>query len=58
MLATDFDIPPAVAAGATKAARLAGGNLAAVRVGVRSLARLLHRTLSTCARLVGHKRRG
>ena len=42
MLATDFDIPPAVAAGATKAARLAGGDLDAVRVGVRSLARLLN----------------
>ena len=41
-LALDFDIPPAVAAGATKAARLAGGDLDAVRVGVRSLARLLH----------------
>ena len=41
MLATDFDISPAVAAGATKAARLAGGDLDAVRVGVRSLARLL-----------------
>ena len=41
-LATDFDIPPAVAAGATKAAHLAGGDLAAVRVGVRSLARLLN----------------
>ena len=41
-LAADFAIPPAVAAGATKAARLAGGDLAAVRVGVSSLARLLH----------------
>ena len=42
MLATDFDISPAVAAGATKAARLAGGDLDAVRVGVRSLAQLLN----------------
>ena len=42
MLATEFDASPGVAAGATAAARLAGGDLEAVHVGVRSLARLLH----------------
>lgn len=41
-LAAEFDASPGVAAGATAAARLAGGDLEAVRVGVRSLARLLH----------------
>ena len=41
-LAVEFDASPGVAAGATAAARLAGGDLEAVHVGVRSLARLLH----------------
>ena len=41
-LAVEFEASPGVAAGATAAARLAGGDLEAVHVGVRSLARLLH----------------
>ena len=41
MLATDFEATPGVAAGVTAAARLAGGDIAAVRQGVRSLSRLL-----------------
>ncbi len=40
-LAAEFDAAPGVAAGATAAASLAGGDIAAVRTGVRSLARLL-----------------
>ena len=40
-LACEFDAAPGVAAGATAAASLAGGDIAAVRTGVRSLARLL-----------------
>ena len=40
-LASEFDAAPGVAAGATAAASLAGGDIAAVRTGVRSLARLL-----------------
>ena len=40
-LASEFDATPGVAAGATAAARLAGGDIAAVRRGVRSLARVL-----------------
>ena len=42
LLATEFDASPGVAAGATAAARLAGGDLDAVRIGVRSLARLMN----------------
>ena len=40
-LATDFDIPPAVAAGSTVAAALCDGGVAAVRQGVCGMARLL-----------------
>ena len=40
-LASEFEAAPGVAAGATAAARLAGGDVAVVRTGVRSLARLL-----------------
>ena len=40
-LAREFEATPAVAAGATTAARIAGGDLATVRHGVRSLSRLL-----------------
>ena len=40
-LASEFDAAPGVAAGATAAASLAGGDIAAVRTGVRSLSRLL-----------------
>ena len=40
-LAAEFDAAPGAAAGATAAASLAGGDIAAVRTGVRSLARLL-----------------
>ncbi len=40
-LAREFDATPAVAAGATAAARIGDGNLAKVRVGVRSLQKLL-----------------
>ena len=40
-LATEFAVSPGVATGATAGARLAGGDIAAVRHGVRSLARLL-----------------
>ena len=40
-LASEFEAAPGVAAGATAAARLAGGDIDAVRTGVRSLARLL-----------------
>ena len=40
-LAAEFDAAPGVAAGATTAARLAGGDIDAVRCGVRSLSRLL-----------------
>lgn len=40
-LATEFDVTPGVASGATAAARLSGGGLTAVRRGVRSLARVL-----------------
>ena len=40
-LASEFDATPGIAAGATAAACLAGGDIAAVRTGVRSLARLL-----------------
>ena len=40
-LATEFDVTPGVASGATDAARLSGGGLTAVRRGVRSLARVL-----------------
>ena len=41
LLAREFDAPPGVAAGATAAARLGGGDVEAVRRGVRSLSRLL-----------------
>ena len=40
-LAREFEASPGVAAGATAAARLGGGDLAAVRRGVRSLSRVL-----------------
>ena len=40
-LATEFTAPPGVAAGATAAARLAGGDVTAVRHAVRSLSRVL-----------------
>lgn len=40
-LAREFEATPAIAAGATVAARIAGGDLATVRYGVRSLSRLL-----------------
>ena len=40
-LAAEFDATPGIAAGATAAARLGGGDMAAVRRGVRSLSRLL-----------------
>ena len=40
-LAAEFDAAPGIAAGATAAASLAGGDIAAVHTGVRSLARLL-----------------
>ena len=40
-LAREFDVTPGVASGATAAARLSGGDLSAVRRGVRSLARVL-----------------
>ena len=40
-LAAEFDATPGVAAGATAAAHLAGGDIAAVRRGVESLSRLL-----------------
>ena len=40
-LAMEFDATPGVAAGATAAARLAGGDIEAVRRGVRGLSRLL-----------------
>ena len=40
-LAREFETTPGVAAGATAAARLGGGDLAAVRRGVRSLSRVL-----------------
>lgn len=40
-LATEFDVTPGVASGATAAAQLSGGGLTAVRRGVRSLARVL-----------------
>ena len=40
-LASEFDAAPGIAAGATAAASLAGGDIAAVHTGVRSLARLL-----------------
>lgn len=40
-LAREFEATPAIAAGATAAARIAGGDLATVRYGVRSLSRLL-----------------
>ncbi|MDD9982290.1 MAG: AAA family ATPase [Gammaproteobacteria bacterium] len=40
-LAMEFAVSPGVATGATAGARLAGGDIAAVRHGVRSLARLL-----------------
>ena len=40
-LAAEFDATPGVAAGATAAARLGGGDIAAVRHGVRSLSRVL-----------------
>ena len=40
-LAREFDVTPGVASGATAAARLSGGDLTAVRRGVRSLARVL-----------------
>lgn len=40
-LATEFDVTPGVASGAIAAARLSGGGVAAVRRGVRSLARVL-----------------
>ncbi len=40
-LAAEFDATPGVAAGATAAARLGGGDMATVRRGVRSLSRLL-----------------
>ncbi len=41
MLAAEFDAAPGIAAGVTAAASLAGGDLAAVHRGVRSLSRLL-----------------
>ena len=44
-LAAEFDATPGVAAGATAAGRLAGGDIDAVRRGVRSLSRVL-----SCAR--------
>ena len=44
-LAAEFEAVPGVAAGATAAARLCGGDIAAVRHGVRSLSRAL-----SCAR--------
>ena len=40
-LASEFDATPGVAAGATAAARLGGGDIATVRCGVRSLSRVL-----------------
>ena len=40
-LAAEFEAAPGVAAGVTAAARLAGGDVAAVRRGVRSLSRVL-----------------
>ena len=40
-LAMDFDVAPGVAAGTTAAAALSGGGVAAVRCGVRGMARLL-----------------
>ena len=40
-LAREFEATPGVAAGATAAARLGGGDIAAVRRGVRSLSRVL-----------------
>ncbi len=40
-LAVDFDVTPGVAAGATTAARLGGGDIETVRRGVRSLSRVL-----------------
>ena len=40
-LAQEFEATPGVAAGATAAARLGGGDIAAVRRGVRSLSRVL-----------------
>ena len=40
-LATEFEATPGVAVGATAAARLGGGDIAAVHRGVRSLSRLL-----------------
>ena len=40
-LAAEFEATPGVAAGATAAARLGGGDIAAVRHGVRSLSRVL-----------------
>ncbi|MCY3876538.1 MAG: AAA family ATPase, partial [Rhodobacteraceae bacterium] len=40
-LASEFEAPPGVAAGATVAASLAGGDVATVRRGVNSLSRLL-----------------
>ena len=40
-LATDFNVAPGVAAGATTAAALSGGGVAAVRCGVYHMARLL-----------------
>ena len=40
-LASEFEAVPGVAAGVTAAARLAGGDVAAVRRGVRSLSRVL-----------------
>ena len=42
-LATDFDATPGIAAGATAAAHLGGGDIATVRRGVRSLSRVLSR---------------
>ena len=40
-LAVEFDVTPGVAAGATAAARLGGGDIETVRRGVRSLSRVL-----------------
>ena len=40
-LATEFEAPPGIAAGATAAARLGGGDIETVRCGVRSLSRVL-----------------
>ena len=40
-LATEFEATPGIAAGATAAARLGGGDIEAVRHGVRSLSRVL-----------------